>query len=158
MAPWIPIGSLRSQFQAALLTSWVGMATQALPVVPAEPVVLPPPVVPAEPVVLPPPVVPAEPVVLPPPVPVAFWVCGEAQPNTSSEPRHAPRREGAYERIRSSEAKSPLRVPHVHDRSFVGRDAFHIRTCKAAGRISKVAGRNPGVSPSSSSGMRAPAS
>src|SRR5450755_3112609 len=98
MAPWIPIGSERSQFQALALTSWVGMATQALPVVPAEPVVLPPPVVPAEPVVLPPPVVPAEPVV--------FWVCGEAQPNASTEPRNAPNNapnnEGADERIKTS--------------------------------------------------------
>src|SRR5580698_5507944 len=123
MAPWIPIGSLRSQFQAALLTSWVGSATQAVPLpVPPAPVLLPPPVVFPAPVVLPLPVLfpapvvlpaPVElpaPVVLPPPelpVPeVGLSVPGLAQPTTNREPNkppsHARRRRGAYARIKSS--------------------------------------------------------
>src|SRR5580704_15438339 len=111
MAPWIPIGSLRSQFQAALLTSWVGSATQAVPLpVPPAPVLLPPPVVFPAPVVLPLPVLFPAPVVLPPPelpVPeVGLSVPGLAQPTTNREPNkppsHARRRRGAYARIKSS--------------------------------------------------------
>src|SRR3984957_4883140 len=127
MAPWIPIGSLRSQFQAALLTSWEGLATQGvpLPVPPAPvllpepvelplPVELPPPVVFPVPVLFPAPVVLPAPVVAPPfelPVPeVGLSVPGLAQPTTKREPSKQPnharpklaRRRGAYARIKSS--------------------------------------------------------
>src|SRR3954451_8285659 len=98
MAPWMAIGSVASQFQAAAFTSWLGFGVQAVPVdppvelLPPDPVVWLPPV--PLPELLPVPVPELLPVPLPEllPVPVvSVVVVGLAQPKTNTDPSKAKR-------------------------------------------------------------------
>jgi hypothetical protein len=98
MAPWMAIGSLPSQFQAAEFTSWLGLGVQAVPVDPPVELLPPLPVVWLPPVPLPElfpvPVPELLPVPLPEllPVPVVSGVvAGLAQPKTDTDPSKAKR-------------------------------------------------------------------